>query len=89
MRDNTGSNLALDDTERLGRYRLAFRNEYCVYRREGIGGLAYYAAKCLLNTTRVLLKAKTGRRARLAALWAGMRSGPELYRQIRQQMIIK
>lgn len=41
MKNNNGSNLAVDSVERLGRYKLAFRNEAYIYRREGAKGIAY------------------------------------------------
>lgn len=45
MKNNSGSNLAVDSVERLKRYKLAFRNEAYIYRREGAKGIAYYIAK--------------------------------------------
>lgn len=45
MKNNSGSNLAVDSVERLGRYKLAFRNEAYIYRHEGAKGIAYYIAK--------------------------------------------
>ena len=44
-KSNVGSNVALDDVERIGRYFYAFRNEAYLYRQEGIKGRAYCFAK--------------------------------------------
>ena len=44
-KSNVGSNVALDDVERIGRYFYAFRNEAHLYRQEGIKGSAYCLAK--------------------------------------------
>jgi len=36
MKNNNGSNLALDDIERINRYWYAYRNENYTYRQEAI-----------------------------------------------------
>ena len=46
MKDNNGSNIALDSVERLSRYNYAYRNENYLYRKEGIKGFCYYFARC-------------------------------------------
>lgn len=58
MKDNTGSNIATDNPERINRYRYAFRNENYLYRREGVRGFLYYFAKCGLNGIRILKNAE-------------------------------
>lgn len=64
MQENTGSSIALDAHERIGRYNYAFRNENYLYRREGWKGFLYYTAKCGLNFFRIILKAKDKKPAR-------------------------
>lgn len=44
-KNNEGSNIALDDPERIGRYFYAFRNEAYLYRQEGTKGRLYCFAK--------------------------------------------
>ena len=61
MKSNTGSNIATDDVERLGRYNYAFRNENYLYRQEGIKGFCYYFAKCGKNILCALFQAKDHR----------------------------
>lgn len=58
MKENTGSNIAIDVPERIDRYNYAFRNENYLYRQEGIKGFCYYTAKCGFNFLRVLFKAR-------------------------------
>ena len=75
MRSNSGSNLAADSIERIDRYRLAFRNEAYIYRREGLKGRCYYIAKRGRDFLWVLTRAKDHRLKRLATLLCGVAQG--------------
>ena len=79
MKSNSGSNLAVDSMERIGRYKLAFRNEAYIYRREGVKGIAYYIAKRGRDFLWVLTKAKDHRLQRLGVLFGGMLNGIVFY----------
>lgn len=79
MKNNSGSNLAVDSVERLGRYKLAFRNETYIYRREGAKGIAYYIAKRGRDFLWVLTRAKDHRLKRLGVLLCGVRKGLVFY----------
>lgn len=68
MEKNDGSNIATDSLERINRYNYAFRNENYLYRQEGISGLLYYVAKCLLNVLRILTKAQNHRILRIMVI---------------------
>lgn len=57
-KSNVGSNVALDDVERIGRYFYAFRNEAHLYRQEGIKGRAYCFAKRCRDFLRIILYGK-------------------------------
>ena len=54
MKVNRGSNIAIDEADRISRYRYAFRNEFYTYRQEGLVGIMYYLAKCIFNIGRIL-----------------------------------
>lgn len=78
VHDITGSaasNIAIDTAERIPRYFYAFRNEFRVYRREGLRGLAYYFAKVALNLLRILVQADGHRLLRLQTLGRGVFAG--------------
>lgn len=79
MKSNSGSNLAVDSVERLGRYKLAFRNEAYIYRREGAKGIAYYIAKRGRDFLWVLTRAKNHRLKRLGVLLCGVGKGLAFY----------
>ena len=53
-KSNVGSNVALDDVERIGRYFYAFRNEAHLYRQEGLKGSAYCFAKRCRDFLRIM-----------------------------------
>ena len=52
-KNNIGSNLAADHSENLSRYSYAYRNEYYVFRREGIKGKIYYTLKVLYHKFKI------------------------------------
>lgn len=78
---NVGSNVALDDVERIGRYFYAFRNEAYLYRQEGIKGRAYCIAKRCRDFLRIIRygKPKWPRfRVLFRGIWAGFFFRPEV-----------
>lgn len=80
-KSNVGSNVALDDAERIGRYFYAFRNEAHLYRQEGIKGRAYCFAKRCRDFLRIMRygKPKWPRlRVLLRGIWAGFFFHPEV-----------
>lgn len=80
-KSNVGSNVALDDPERIGRYFYAFRNEAHLYRQEGLKGSAYCAAKRCRDFLRIMRhgKPKWPRFGILfKGIWAGFFFRPEI-----------
>ncbi len=65
MKNNVGSNIAIDRPEMLKRYSLAFRNENFAFRKEGIKGVCYYIGKCGKYILLSLFKAKDHRLQRV------------------------
>lgn len=65
MKLNSGSDISTDIPERLPRYKLAYRNENYLYRKEGLKGWIYYNCRCAYHFLKVLLKAKNNRLKRL------------------------
>ena len=73
-KNNVGSNVALDDTARIGRYFYAFRNEAYLYRQEGIKGRVRCTAMRCRDFLRIVLhgKPKLVRfRTLLHGIWSG------------------
>lgn len=68
MKENTGSSIATDRSERISRYNYAFRNENYLYRKEGLKGFAFYSAKCALNVMRIMRQASNNRIRRCAII---------------------
>lgn len=75
MKNNTGSNIAVDDMQRLDRYRLAARNESCTYRKDGIKGIALYIARCGRSFLWILTSARDHRLRRIWTLLKGIGQG--------------
>ncbi len=73
--NNEGSNVATDARERIPRYHYAYRNEFFVYRKEGVRGILYYFAKCALHLFRIVVRGKGFRCKRAGALLRGMAEG--------------
>ncbi|MDO5139062.1 MAG: glycosyltransferase family 2 protein [Oscillospiraceae bacterium] len=82
MKDNNGSNIALDGVERLSRYNYALRNENYLYRKEGIKGFCYYFAKCGMRIICSLVQARDHRLKRvgivLKQFFAGIMFNPKV-----------
>lgn len=73
-KSNVGSNVALDDAERIERYYYAFRNEAYLYRQEGMKASLYYFARRGLDFLRILLHGDE-KRKRLKVLFKGSFDG--------------
>lgn len=71
---NVGSNVALDDVERIDRYYYAFRNEAYLYRQEGIKGNAYCFAKRCRDFLRIMLFGKP-KGIRFRVFFRGIKAG--------------
>ena len=78
---NVGSNVALDDVERIDRYFYAFRNEAHLYRQEGIKGRAYCFAKRCRDFLRIIRYGKP-KGPRFGILFKGIWAGFFFYPSI-------
>ena len=74
-RTNNGGNISTDEPGRIGRYRLAYRNEVVLYRREGPRGWARLLLRTPLHILRVLAKSKGEKRQRIRAILGGTLAG--------------
>ena len=82
MKDNTGSNIAVDRLERLWQYAYAYRNECYLYRQEGVLGVCHYLARCGRDFFRILLTARGHRITRwkvlFSSIWRGFLFHPQV-----------
>lgn len=72
---NTGSNVAQDSLEKMKYYTYAYRNEFYVFKREGIKGLSYWAVRLLLHLARIAVSGADGKKKRFLALLKGTLMG--------------
>lgn len=56
--NNVGSNISIDDNNRIARYKYAYRNEMYIAKRNGIKGIARQICKILLHLLRVIRLSK-------------------------------
>ena len=68
---NNGGNISTDAPERIARYRLAYRNEVYVYRREGFRGFVRLLLRTPLHILRVLTKSKGQKGKRIRVILGG------------------
>lgn len=73
-KNNLGSNLPADTSEDLNRYFYAYRNEYYLYRNEGIKGKAYYWIKRMYHIAKILLRSDR-KRERLGIIHNAIKEG--------------
>lgn len=74
-KSNGVGNIALDSEEKIGRYRLAYRNDIVFYRREGLKGYGYIFVRGLYHAFLVLTKAKSKKGQRLKTILRGNLEG--------------
>ncbi len=72
---NIGANVVTDDASRLDRFRYLYRNDVVLYRREGMSGFCYEAARLATHAARVLVQARDSKPRRLRAIVSGTRAG--------------
>ena len=75
MQNNHGSDIARDVPERLPRYALAYRNENCLYRREGWKGSVYYACRCIYHLLKIFCLAPSERKERISLILSAYKKG--------------
>ena len=75
MAGNLPNNLANTQPERIDRFAFLFRNEWVLFRKEGIKGWFYYFAKCNLNFWRIIFKAPDKKFKRIKSLLKGVYHG--------------
>ena len=57
-KSNIGSDLAIDETGNFSRYRIAYRNEYYLFRNEGLKGKLYYFTKRMYHRIKIIRNGK-------------------------------
>ena len=79
---NVGSNIAIDDANRLPRYNYAFRNECVIARENGLKGRLRQFLKVNYNLLKILFKSKSNRLERMkivvSASFKGMKFKPNI-----------
>ncbi len=75
MAHNRRVDIATDTPERLPRYRYLYRNEVFLYRREGLRGRLYMAARLLCHCLRVAVSAAPDKRRRIGVILRSARQG--------------
>ncbi len=72
---NTGSDISRDSLDRMKYYTYAYRNEFYVFRREGLKGLGYWFVRLLTHLMRITLSGEPGKKKRFMALFKGTLMG--------------
>lgn len=75
MKVNGKANLVNDSEDRMWRYRYLYRNDVHCYRRQGLVGWAYLAAKAGYTTVNVIVKEKRDKVGKLKVLFSGLKEG--------------
>lgn len=74
MGSNNKVGIEQEAHDRLWRYEYMYRNEFYLYRREGIYGMLIYVARILLHSLRIVLKAGD-KRKKLRVIWTSFAKG--------------
>lgn len=82
MNHNAGSNIKLDEVERIPRYYYAYRNDLSTARRRGGKEVAIYFAAFALNVARIIFSTTRHKGERIKTMFSGMKAGMRFSPQI-------
>ena len=74
-KSNLGANIALDELNKLNRYKYLYRNDVFLYKREGIKGILYEIVRLSYHILRILFKSKNSKIKRIACIYKGTLRG--------------
>lgn len=81
-KNNIGSNIALDEPERIDRYNYAYRNEVYYFRHQGVQGNIYFLLRLVTHIMKVVLLADSYKMKRLSVIFKatleGVRFDPKI-----------
>lgn len=72
---NTGSDISKDSLDRMKHYTYAYRNEFYVFKREGLKGMGYWLVRLILHLLRIAVSGEPGKKKRFLALFKGTLMG--------------
>ena len=75
MKNNARPNFALDDPERMSRYKYLFRNDVHCYSQYGLKGYLYLFVKFSFNALNVLIRSRGQKLEKLKILVSGYKEG--------------
>lgn len=75
MKGNQKVNIVNDSDDRISRYRLLYRNEMYVYRREGIGGILYYMERVIYHILKVLMSKSNNKIKKIGIIFSSVKDG--------------
>lgn len=86
---NNGSNIVNDSPARFNRYEYAYRNEVCIYRREGVAGWVHLGLKTALHLIKVIALSKDYKKRRIQIILSATKKGFSFKPQIEYLRIKK
>lgn len=75
MKSNAKVGIENDSDDRLWRYKLVYRNEVFVFRREGIKGWIYLLLRMVYHSFKILLKTPQGKEKKIILIWKSFFDG--------------
>ena len=68
---NFGANIALDEVNKLERYKYLYRNDVFLYKREGLKGIIYEIVRLIYHLLRVIFISKNNKIKRISCIFIG------------------
>ena len=81
-KSNMGANIVTESENRLGRFDYLYRNDVYLYRREGLRGFCYEAARLGGHIVRDLLKSRDNKAKRIGKIIGGTKAGLRFHPEI-------
>lgn len=79
---NIGANIASDTEERLSRYNYLYRNDYYLYKREGIRGMMYLYPRLFIHILRVITSKCSNKKKRIKIILSATKNGKKFKPEI-------
>lgn len=75
MKSNEKVGIESESEDRLWRYKLVYRNEVFVFRREGLKGWIYLISRMVFHSFKIILKCKDNKLKKIKLIWKSFFTG--------------
>lgn len=75
MQHNRKVNIVNDTMDRISRYKLLYRNEMYIYRREGLVGIAYFILRVAYHLFKIMISKSDNKKEKMSVILTSVKEG--------------